>query len=161
MDRRIFVLFFGSQVLLMLVFLLLWYLSNRQFRAIAFDNETKIEERISKIVVSTLIKVKEDVGIITNENKSQVKKDGEDKKTEIKIEGARLSTFEDHFYIDNVPFFKGDVIAPYGIATLIGRDLVVFDDLNGGLVFLGKELPSPEGDKKSEDEKKVDKDLKI
>ena len=87
--------------------------------------------------------------------KKEGESQGENSKKEIKIEGARLSTFEHHFYIDNVPFFLGDVVAPYGLAVAIGRDLVVFDDLNGGQVVLGKSLPS--GERKEEKNKASEK----
>lgn len=115
------------------------------------EYENRFDSRVETIVKNTLQIFRDDlVNFSRPVNANRDMPESTEKKV-IKLEGANLSTFEDHFYIDNVPFFKGDVIAPYGLATLIGRDLVVFDDLNGGIVFLGKKLPPPKMENRKED----------
>lgn len=132
-----------------------WFsLVDRRKNQAAFNEE--VEKRISSIVISTLYKVREDLGVISpvaggSDNA------GKDEKKVINIEGARLSTFEHHFYIDGTPFFIGDVVAPYGMAVSVGRDMVIFDDFNGGTTVLGKSLPVPVEKKKESEQKNAEK----
>lgn len=148
MDRRVFVYCILFCVLSLIVQGGSLVFFGLRLDSRALETQQKLDDRISSIVKATLLKVREDVGILapsTNQGESQGKND----KKEVKLEGARLSTFEHHFYIDNTPFFIGDIVAPYGLAVAVGRDFVVFDDLNGGQVVLGKALPYPEEKKEN------------
>lgn len=124
------------------------------------DNSARLSDaNINRIVRNTLELFREDLkmGGFSSSSSSPVESaPAEKEKREIKLEGASLSTFEDHFYIDGVPFFKGDILAPYGVAIFIGKDSVLFQDFNGAFTVLGKELPSHE----SKDDDKPDGDNK-
>lgn len=101
------------------------------------NNQSIADEQIKEIVKSTLLIFRDEIQNLSSSSPSPAEKE----KREIKLEGASLSTFEDHFYISGTPFFKGDVVAPYGVAIFIGHDSVLFRDFNGNLTVLGKELP--------------------
>lgn len=119
------------------------------------DNSSRLSDaNINRIVRNTLELFRDDLkkGGFSFPSSPVESAPAEKEKREIKLEGASLSTFEDHFYIDGVPFFKGDVLAPYGVAVYIGRDSVLFQDFNGAFTVLGKELPSH----KSKDDDKPD-----
>lgn len=128
---------------------------NRKFDASAHLKD----ENIKVIVRNTLELFREDLkngGFSSSAAGTPAGTPAENEKREIKLEGASLSTFEDHFYIDNVPFFKGDIIAPYGVAVFIGRDSVIFRGFDDTITVLGKELPSSKSkdSDKSEEENK-------
>lgn len=123
------------------------------------DNSARLsDDNINRIVRNTLELFREDLkkGGFSSSSPTPNNANNQDKK-EIKLEGASLSTFEDHFYIDGVPFFKGDILAPYGVAIHIGRDSVLFQNFNGEFTVLGKELPSH---KSKDDDKPEDEDKK-
>lgn len=159
MDRRFFVFACVFFIFLLIVNGAFLFVFGRSVRQQATLNQVAIDERIEKIVLGTLYKVREDLDILTPSSTNQAESQ-EEKNKKITIEGANLSTFEHHFYIDNTPFFIGDVVSPYGMAVAIGRDFVIFDDFNGGQVILGKSLPS-RPDRKEEEKKPLDSEKKV
>ena len=104
------------------------------------------DEQVKEIVRSTLLIFRDEIKNLPSSSPPASSGGATSEDKEIKLEGASLSTFEDHFYINGTPFFKGDVIAPYGIAIFIGHDSVLFRDFNGNLTVLGKELPQSNDD---------------
>lgn len=153
MRFRDFFYFSCVNFVFLVIFGVIFWFALRERKKSQAEFSEEVEKRISSIVLSTLYKVREDIGIITPESSSgSGQSSDEQEKREIKIEGARLSTFEHHFYIDNTPFFIGDVVSPYGMAVSIGRDMVIFDDLNGGMTVLGKDMPVRKEKEKKEKE---------
>ena len=135
MDRRIFVLIVLFLVLTLAVncaFIIFFGIEVNKKNQL---NEKKIDEKIEKVVLSTVTKIREDVGILTPSNKNSDKSQ-EEKSKKIKIEGADIKTLGNEFYIENRHFRLGDVLFPYGIAIEVARDCVVFSDFDGQITVV-------------------------
>ncbi len=141
MSRKQLVTLFILMLLPLLLMLLFFAFLANQVQA---NNEmilNAVDKRISTIVLATLDKIREDVGILSPPSSSSSSSNNLNEGTEIKIDGdTSLSTFGDSFYINNRRYEKGDFISPYGITIFVGKDLVVFDDLKGGLTFFGQAI---------------------
>lgn len=105
-----------------------------------------VDNRISNIVLSTLRKVREDIGILSTDVNNSVKKgvESEESKVEnVDLTGLdNLRTFPENnsFWVGNTIYRLGDVCSPYGICIAVGRDMVMFRDFGGKLSVVGKNL---------------------
>lgn len=159
-SKKLTILLISFSILPSVISFFIMFLFFNRVNLMMISNEKSLDSRIETVVKRTLELFKDDISsfstssLIPSSKTSDKLSDSNQKveKRSIKIDGARLSTYKNHFFIDNVPFYLGDVISPYGIAVEIGRDVVIFDDFNGGLVVLGKKLPQSE-EKEEKEEK--------
>lgn len=102
-----------------------------------------IDKRVSTIVIATLNKVKDDISVLypsVSAKESPSKESEKSDKKEIKLEGdATLTTLDDStFFVGGRLYELGDIIAPYGIVTAVGRDMIVFQGFDGQITVFGQ-----------------------
>lgn len=139
--------------------MILWWYSSRQISYREKNALKTVESRIENIVLATLHKVREDLGLISAGEEPK-KKTGDEESEKVTFLGANVRTFNRReFYIDDNRFEVGDIVHPYGIAVAVGRDCVFFDDFSGKPVVLGKLVQQRLEVQPNSEEKKEKKEL--